>query len=210
MNADINRRLENLIRFGTIKTINPSKPIPLVTVELDDIVTPEIRFFNARSGKDSTWDPPSENEEVMVISPCGEIGPTSVVFYGLYNNDHPSPSHDLNKKIRVFADGCIIAYDVAAHQLSAILPSGGKAIVTADGGVTVNGDTTINGNLQVNGSTAMTGNNTVMGSQLVQGSSHSTGAFSTEADVKAGDISLKNHKTSGVQPGSGESGGPIP
>ncbi|MDC4324868.1 phage baseplate assembly protein V [Acinetobacter baumannii] len=210
MNADINRRLENLIRFGTIKTVNPSKPIPLVTVDLDDIVTPEIRFFNARSGNDSTWDPPSENEEVIVISPCGEIGPTSVVFYGLYNNDHPAPSDDLNKKIRVFADGCVIAYDVSAHQLSAILPSGGKAIVTADGGITVNGDTTINGNLQVNGSTAMTGNNTVAGSQLVQGSSHSTGAFSTDADVKAGDISLKSHKTSGVQPGSGESGGPIP
>ncbi|MDC5111900.1 phage baseplate assembly protein V [Acinetobacter baumannii] len=208
MNADINRRLENLIRFGTIKTVNPSKPIPLVTVELDDIVTPEIRFFNARSGNDSTWDPPSENEEVMVISPCGEIGPTSVVFYGLYNNEHPSPSDDLNKKIRVFADGCIIAYDISAHQLSAILPSGGKAIVTADGGITVNGDTTINGNLQINGSTAMTGNNTVGGSQLVQGSSHSTGAFSTEADVKAGSISLKEHKHPGDS--GGTTGGPIP
>ncbi|MFL9560684.1 phage baseplate assembly protein V [Acinetobacter baumannii] len=208
MNADINRRLENLIRFGTIKTVNPSKPIPLVTVDLDDIVTPEIRFFNARSGDDSTWDPPSLGEEVMVISPCGEIGPTSVVFYGLYNNEHPAPSDDLNQKIRVFADGCIIAYDISAHQLSAILPSGGKAIVTAHGGITVNGDTTINGNLQINGSTAMTGNNTVGGSQLVQGSSHSTGAFSTEADVKAGSISLKEHKHPGDS--GGTTGGPIP
>lgn len=208
MNADINRRLENLIRFGTIKTVNPSKPIPLVTVDLDDIVTPEIRFFNARSGDDSTWDPPSLDEEVMVISPCGEIGPTSVVFYGLYNNEHPAPSDDLNKKIRVFADGCVIAYDISAHQLSAILPSGGKAIVTANGGITVNGDTTINGNLQINGSTAMTGNNTVGGSQLVQGSSHSTGAFSTEADVKAGSISLKEHKHPGDS--GGTTGGPIP
>lgn len=208
MNADINRRLENLIRFGTIKTVNPSKPIPLVTVDLDDIVTPEIRFFNARSGDDSTWDPPSLDEEVMVISPCGEIGPTSVVFYGLYNNEHPVPSDDLNKKIRVFADGCVIAYDISAHQLSAILPSGGKAIVTADGGITVNGDTTINGNLQINGSTAMTGNNTVGGSQLVQGSSHSTGTFSTEADVKAGSISLKEHKHPGDS--GGTTGGPTP
>ncbi|MDC4478281.1 phage baseplate assembly protein V [Acinetobacter baumannii] len=208
MNADINRRLENLIRFGTIKTVNPSKPIPLVTVDLDDIVTPEIRFFNARSGEDSTWDPPSLDEEVMVISPCGEIGPTSVVFYGLYNNEHPAPSDDLNKKIRVYADGCIIAYDIAAHHLSAILPSGGKAIVTADGGITVNGDTTINGNLQINGSTAMTGNNTVGGSQLVQGSSHSKGAFSTEADVKAGSISLKEHKHPGDS--GGTTGGPTP
>lgn len=208
MNADINRRLENLIRFGTIKTVNPSKPIPLVTVDLDDIVTPEIRFFNARSGNDSTWDPPSLEEEVMVISPCGEIGPTSVVFYGLYNNEHPAPSDDLNQKIRVFADGCVIAYDISAHQLLAILPSGGKAIVTADGGITVNGDTTINGNLQINGSTAMTGNNTVGGSQLVQGSSHSTGTFSTEADVKAGSISLKEHKHPGDS--GGTTGGPTP
>ncbi len=208
MNADINRRLENLIRFGTIKTVNPSKPIPLVTVDLDDIVTPEIRFFNARSGNDSTWDPPSLNEEVMVISPCGEIGPTSVVFYGLYNNEHPAPSNDLNQKIRIFADGCVIAYDISAHELSAILPSGGKAIITADGGITVNGDTTINGNLQINGSTAMTGNNIVGGSQLVKGSSHSTGAFSTEADVKAGSISLKGHKHPGDS--GGTTGGPTP
>ncbi|MFP0418629.1 phage baseplate assembly protein V [Acinetobacter nosocomialis] len=208
MNADINRRLENLIRFGTIKTVNPSKPIPLVTVDLDDIVTPEIRFFNARSGDDSNWDPPSLDEEVMVISPCGEIGPTSVVFYGLYNNEHPAPSDDLNQKIRVFADGCIIAYDISAHQLSAILPSGGKAIVTADGGITVNGDTTINGNLQINGSTAMTGNNTVGGSQLVQGSSHSKGDFSTEGDVKAGSISQLHHKHPGDS--GGTTGEPIP
>lgn len=210
MNADANRRLENIVRFGTVKTINPSKPIPRVIVNLGDIETPEIRCLNIRSGDDSTWDMPSTNEECVVISPCGDIGPTSFVLYGFYNDDHPAPSDDLNKKIRMFADGCVIAYDVAAHHLSAVLPSGGTAVLTADGGVTVNGDTTINGNLQVNGSTAMTGNNTVSGSQLVQGSSHSSGQFSTEADVTAGNISLKNHKTSGVQPGSGTSGGPTP
>lgn len=209
MNADANRRLENIVRFGTVKTINPSKPIPRVIVNLGDIETPEIRCLNIRSGDDATWDMPSENEECVVISPCGDIGPTSFVLYGFYNDDHPAPSDDLNKKIRMFSDGCVIAYDVSAHHLSAVLPSGGTAVLTADGGVTVNGDTTINGNLQVNGSTAMTGNNTVGGSQLVQGSSHSSGQFSTEADVTAGNISLKNHKTSGVQPGSGTSGGPI-
>ena len=210
MNADANRRLENIVRFGTVKTINPSKPIPRVIVNLGDIETPEIRCLNIRSGDDATWDMPSINEECVVISPCGDIGPTSFVLYGFYNDDHPAPSDDLNKKIRMFADGCVIAYDVAAHHLSAVLPSGGTAVLTADGGVTVNGDTTINGNLQVNGSTAMTGNNTVRGSQLVQGSSHSSGQFSTEADVTAGNISLKNHKTSGVQPGSGTTGGPTP
>lgn len=206
MNADANRRLENIVRFGTVKTINPSKPIPRVIVNLGDIETPEIRCLNIRSGDDATWDMPSENEECVVISPCGDIGPTSFVLYGFYNDDHPAPSDDLNQKIRMFADGCVIAYDIAAHHLSAVLPSGGTAVLTADGGVTVNGDTTINGNLQVNGSTAMTGNNTVGGSQLVQGSSHSSGTFSSDGDVTASGISLTGH----IHPGDsgGTTGGP--
>lgn len=206
MNADTNRRLENIVRFGTIKTINPSKPIPRVIVNLGDIETPEIRCLNIRSGADSTWDMPSINEECVVISPCGDIGPTSFVLYGFYNDDHPAPSDDLNKKIRMFADGCVIAYDIAAHHLSAVLPSGGTAVLTADGGVTVNGDTTINGNLQVNGSTAMTGNNTVGGSQLVQGSSHSSGTFSSDGDVIASGISLTGHTHPGDS--GGTTGGP--
>ncbi len=206
MNADANRRLENIVRFGTIKTINPSKPIPRVIVNLGDIETPEIRCLNIRSGDDATWDMPSINEECVVISPCGEIGPTSFVLYGFYNDDHPAPSDDLNKKIRMFADGCVIAYDVSAHHLSAVLPSGGTAVLTADGGVTVNGDTTINGNLQVNGSTAMTGNNTVGGSQLVQGSSHSSGTFSSDGDVTASGISLTSHTHPGDS--GGTTGGP--
>ena len=206
MNADANRRLENIVRFGTVKTINPSKPIPRVIVNLGDIETPEIRCLNIRSGDDSTWDMPSTNEECVVISPCGDIGPTSFVLYGFYNDDHPAPSDDLNKKIRMFADGCVIAYDIAAHHLSAVLPSGGTAVLTADGGVTVNGDTTINGNLQVNGSTAMTGNNTVGGSQLVQGSSHSSGIFSSDGDVTASGISLTGHTHPGDS--GGTTGGP--
>ena len=206
MNADANRRLENIVRFGTIKTINPSKPIPRVIVNLGDIETPEIRCLNIRSGDDSTWDMPSINEECVVISPCGDIGPTSFVLYGFYNDDHPAPSDDLNQKIRMFADGCVIAYDIAAHHLSAVLPSGGTAVLTADGGVTVNGDTTINGNLQVNGSTAMTGNNTVGGSQLVQGSSHSSGTFSSDGDVTASGISLTGHTHPGDS--GGTTGGP--
>lgn len=206
MNADANRRLENIVRFGTVKTINPSKPIPRVIVNLGDIETPEIRCLNMRSGDDTTWDMPSVNEECVVISPCGDIGPTSFVLYGFYNDDHPAPSDDLNQKIRMFADGCVIAYDIAAHHLSAVLPSGGTAVLTADGGVTVNGDTTINGNLQVNGSTAMTGNNTVGGSQSVQGSSHSSGTFSSDGDVTASGISLTGHTHPGDS--GGTTGGP--
>lgn len=228
MSAELHRRLENLIRFGTIKTIHPAKPFTTVTVTIGEITTAKLRFLTLRAGKTKTWDPPTVGEEVMVLSPSGvlEMG---VAIAGFNNQDNPSPSDNLDKTIRVFEDGCILAYDVSSHHLSAILPPGGTVELTADGGVTVNanggvtvnandgltinavsGGTTHNGNLTVNGSTVTTGNSTVQGSQLVQGSSHSTGQFSTEADVTAGDISLKSHKTPGVKSGSEISGEPIP
>ena len=207
MSAELHRRLENLIRFGTIKAIYPAKPFTTVTVTIGEITTAKLRFLSLRAGKTKTWDPPSIGEEVMVLSPSGvlEMG---VAIAGFNNADNPSPSDDLNQTIRIFEDGCIFTYDVSSHELTAILPAGGKAILTAPGGVTVNGDTTINGNIQVNGSVAMTGNNTVGGSQLVQGSSHSSGHFSTEANVTAGSISLKEHTHSGVEPGLSSTGGP--
>lgn len=209
MNAELARRLENLIRLGRIKTITPSQPFTTVTVDLGEITTANIRFLNLRAGDDKTWDPPSIGEEVVVLSPCGvlEMG---IAIAGLNNESNPAPSNDLNKNIRIYSDGCFISYDVSTHALEVILPAGGTAELTALGGITINGDTTINGNVQVNGSQAMTGNNTVGGSQLVQGSSHSIGNFSTDADVKAGNISLKSHKTSGVQTGGGTSGVPVP
>lgn len=195
MSAESNRRLENLIRLGKIKTVNPSQPIPTVTVDLVDMVTDEIRFITTRSGKDKTWDPPSVGEEVIVFSPCGELG-LGIAIGGFYNDANPAPSADPNLKLRMFEDGCVISYDIATHHLAAILPGGGQATLTADGGVTVNGNTTINGNLQVNGS------------QTVTGTSLAKGSLTCEGDVKASGISLKTHTHSGVQTGGGNTGGP--
>jgi hypothetical protein len=39
---------------------------------------------------------------------------------------------------------------------------------------------------------------------------HASGTITSDIDVKAGDISLKNHPHGNVQPGSGLSGKPMP
>lgn len=174
MNADINRRLENLIRLGNIKTIHPAKPYMTVTVDIDEITTAEIRYLNLNS---SRWQPPKEGEEVIVFSPCGvlEMG---VAFGGLNNEINPAVSEDLNKYIQIFSDGCILSYDSKNHLLEAILPQGGKARLKGD--------------------------------LLVDGTIHSTKNITSDADVIAGNISLKKHKTSGVKAGNENSQGPIP
>lgn len=207
--AELHRRLENLIRLGTVKTITPSQPYSTVTVQIGDIETAELRFFSLRAGKDKSWHPPSIGEEVIVFAPSGvlEIG---VVLCGLNNEKFPAPSVSLDQHLHSYEDGCRISYNVSRHELNAELPAAGRAVITAPGGFTVNADSVFNGNVTINGSQVTTGNSTVQGSQLVQGSTHSVGPVSTDADIIAGLITLLTHLTSGVRSGGDISGGPVP
>lgn len=78
-----------------------------------------------------------------------------------------------------FVDGAQLRYDPEAHHLEALLPDGATATITAPGGLTINGDVTLNGTL------------------------------TASEDVIADGISLKTHRHNGVQPGSGQTAGPV-
>lgn len=177
--AELARRLENLCRHGTVETIDYEKQ--RITVNLGDIITDEIRWVTLRSGENKTWDPPSIGEECAVISPCGELKLGFAIF-GFYNEDNPAPSNDPNTPIYVFKDGCILSYNAESHHLTAHLPSGGTANITAD--------VTINGKLHV--TKAITAGEDI----------------STPKDVKAASISLRNHKHGNVQSGQSDTGSP--
>lgn len=197
--GDFSRRLENLIRFGVVKSINYAQA--RCTVDFQGIETTELAWLNLRAGEDRTWDSPSIGEQCIVLSPSGELA-NGIVIFGLYSQAHPAPQQQAHIKSRHFSDGAIIQYDTQQHQLTATLPSGGTAVITAQGGITLNGNTTINGNLLTNGNTTTTGN------QSVQGTSHSTGTISCDGDVKAGSISLKHHTHNGVHSGGDNTGQP--
>lgn len=203
--SELFRRLENIIRFGVVQSIDYTQATCIV--DFQGILTCPLRWLTVRAGSDSTWDAPSVGEQVMVLSPSGEIA-NGIVLFGLYSDAHPSPSQEQNIKIRKFEDGAVISYDTANHQLQAVLPGGATTILTSDGGITITGDTVINGNVQINGNTAMTGNNTVGGSQSVSGTSLAKGSLTCNGDVTASGISLTGHIHGGVKAGGDSSGGP--
>ena len=80
--------------------------------------------------------------------------------------------------------------DLPTITVVATLPGGGKAEVTADGGVTVNGPLTVNGDTTINGETNV------------------SKTLTAATDVIGGGKSLKGHKHTGVQTGGGMSGPP--
>ncbi|WP_432481607.1 phage baseplate assembly protein V [Moraxella sp. ZY200743] len=177
MTYDIIRRLENLIRIGTVASVDHTTA--RCVVDCVGIITAPLPWLTTRAGTDTTWDAPTVGEQVLVFAPSGEMM-QAVVLMGVYHDDRPAPSQSASVKTRHFEDGCTITYDTQAHALSAILPAGGTATISADGGITINakdgatinasGGVTINGDTKVNGSIEATG------------------------DVVAGSISLQKHK----------------
>ncbi|MCO9029595.1 phage baseplate assembly protein V [Acinetobacter baumannii] len=181
--SEIIRRLENIVRFGSIDTVDLEKA--LCTVNLGDIKTAQLNWLNIRAGTDSSWDPPTPGERCIVFSPSGELA-QGVVLFGIYSEDNPAPAQSENIKLRKFSDGTVIQYDISSHALKATLINGGSVEITASGGFTFNGNTKINGSLST------------------------TENITTDADVIAGNISLIKDKTPGIKAGGDTSGAPVP
>jgi phage baseplate assembly protein V len=111
----------------------------------EDCETPPIRWVAGRAGKTRNWSPASEDEEVVLLCPDGQIG-NAVALLGL-NNDNAPPPGNTPAEVVEYEDGARVGYDPENHALTAILPAGATAAIDAPGGLTVRGDVTIEGKL---------------------------------------------------------------
>lgn len=170
----------DLIRLGVITQVDLAAARCRVAIT-DDLVTGPIPWL-APAGELAVWAPPSVGEQVLVLCPDGDIA-AGVAVRGIFSDAFPAPAAAgvFHAKMK---DGSVISYDPAAHALKAILVAAGVAEIVAPGGITLTGKVTINGDVTV------------------------AGVVTTSGDVKAGSISLQNHKHGGVQRAGGISDGP--
>ncbi|RXD05561.1 phage baseplate assembly protein V [Sphingomonas sp. UV9] len=168
------------LTYGQIASVDLSTG--RVTVTIGDVETQPIRWFTGGSSGTRLWSRPKVGEQVMLVAPSGDIA-GAIAMRGLDCDAFP-PIGDTTRELVQFEDGAVIAYDPASHKLEAVLPGGATVSIIAPGGVRLDADVRISGDL------------------LVDGKIESTG------DVKAGNVSLQQHKHLGVQPGGGISGAP--
>ncbi|KHL68875.1 hypothetical protein SF06_22110 [Pseudomonas flexibilis] len=205
--ADVIRRIENLIRPGVIAEVQHT---PLrVRVATGGLLTGWLMVFAQRAGEDRTWDPPSVNEQCLVLCPSGNPE-QAFALVGLYGDDFPAPDDSPDRHRRAYRDGAVIEYDTAAHALRAELPEGGTFELIATGGSRIVGPVRIEGTLHA--TEAVSTDSTLHATDAISTDAGVTAVddITTDADVLAGDISLTKHRTSGVLPGNGTSGVPIP
>jgi phage baseplate assembly protein V len=194
MSDDILRQLANLIRFGTIQTVAGKR----VQVKIGGLLTRPIPWVTTRAGKTKSWSPPDIGEQVMVLSPNGDIG-AAVALGGIFCDAHDIPDDaNADTVLMAFRDGAVLLYDQAAHLLKGVLPEGGRVEIVAPAGFKFSGEVDIDGPLNV--SQAATFEKTV----------HAKHDITSDADVKAGSISLTNHPHGLVKSGTDTSGKPLP
>lgn len=186
-NADILRKLANIVRVGTIAEVDYAAQT--ARVSSGDLTTDFLPWCAGRAGKRSNWSPRSIGEQVILVCPQGETT-RAFILGALYSKANPPPDTGENRHVSRYGDGAVISYDEDAHALHATLPSGGTATLSADGGITLNGPVTINGATTINGNASIKGK-----------------AEATE-DVIGGGVSLATHPHKLVMPGTGLSGPP--
>lgn len=210
--SELQRLLHNLVRVGVIQSVDhggPDKPA-MVRVAIGELTTDWRPYHECRAGGTTTWNPPTVGEQATVLSPSGDLA-AAVVLVGLNSSGAQAPSNDPNKTITRYPDGALVEYDHGAHTLAATLPGGGTATLVVPGSVTIDTpQVTMTGHCLVKGSLVYQGG--MLGSGVAEGAKSSaeiTGLLRVSQDVVAAGVSLVRHPHGGVQPGSGNSGGPI-
>ena len=117
--AELNRRLDNLLRLGTIAEVD--HPATRVRVKSGDILTDWLPWIERRAGTTLDWDPPTIGEQVLILAPTGELS-TALVLTGINSDFHPSPSDKPYICLRRYPDGAEIEYDHKNHHLRATIP----------------------------------------------------------------------------------------
>jgi phage baseplate assembly protein V len=111
--ADINRRVEALLRFGKVTAVDHAAG--KCRVQTGGIETQYLPWLERREGTTNDWDPPTIDEECLVLSPSGETA-GGVVLLGVPSDAHPQPIHDENFWKRVFPDETWIHHNHAKRH----------------------------------------------------------------------------------------------
>lgn len=191
--SKLHRLLENLIRLGVVAEVQ-HRP-PRVKVRTGSLITAWLPWIAGRAGADQQWDPPTEGEQVLLLSPSGQLA-NGVAVTGLFSDAIPANGERAGLHRRTYRDGAVIEYDSVAHHLNAVLPNGGTTRLTSTGGIHITGP------IFHEGDYTQTGNFTQIGDQQI------TGEVAVSVDVTAAGVSLVGHPHGGVTKGSDQTGTP--
>ena len=105
MTADLNRRIENIVRLGTIAEVDFAHA--KAKVKSGGILTDWLPWVTARAGNVRTWSAPSVGEQCVILASSGELT-TAVILVGIFTQN--APSHAPDENVIDFPDSARVVY----------------------------------------------------------------------------------------------------
>lgn len=127
--SELDRRLTQLIRLGTIAELDLAKA--KVRVKLGENLT-GWRPWLTTAGRLKTWNPPVVGEQVVVLSPGGDLE-QSVVLPSLYYSKFGAPSQDENVMKMELSASTSLTWNLPKEELKLQLDPEGLFEVDVDG-----------------------------------------------------------------------------
>lgn len=216
---DLERRLSQLLVIGSVEEAD--YPAARCRVRAGGVLTDWIKWFTTRAGKDRDWWAPDIGEQVMVLSPGGDMT-QGVALPAIYQNAYPAPGDRPTQRITEYADGTRAEYDressvmtidcvgdiVVKNANSITVDTGTTLDITAGGSATLSApDVTVDSpSTTFTGAVEIKGPLTYMGGMTGSGGSGAaakiSGGVDASGDVTAGGVSLKNHTHPGDSGGT--------
>ena len=151
---DLGRRLANIMRIGTLFEIDFEEA--KARVKIGDLETDFLPWINSNSGSNNSWNPPEIDEQVIILSPSGDLS-QAVILPSLYKNN--ASDSDQNIKSITYQDGSNISFNVSSGTLDLDLK--GDVTIKVVGNANIEGDNinikgnsniTLDGNVDLGGS----------------------------------------------------------
>ncbi|MBS9528966.1 MULTISPECIES: phage baseplate assembly protein V [Wolbachia] len=112
--SELQRKLANIVRIGVVKEVDYEKA--KVRVKIGELLTDFLPWITSRAGEERSWLPPSINEQVVILSPLGELS-LGVVLAGIYQQKYAAPENKKEINSVKFQDGTRLLYDKEKHHL---------------------------------------------------------------------------------------------
>jgi len=132
--AEIERRLSNLIRLGKVDQVDYGISPPKARVWIGDaakqsgFLTEWLPWFGLSAGDDRSCTPLDVGEQVMVLSPSGELN-QGMIMRGIFQTAHPYPVTSPDKHHAAYKDGAVVEYDRLTHTYKINIPTDGAVVI---------------------------------------------------------------------------------